>query len=1142
MEGRLLQDFATARLKELLRERAVSTSGAKNELTARLLDHGGEPVGVIDGGEASAQDDIIQVPCITTRATEMELMRLRLELLEKEKQMAIREAELARRELEDDTARILIVSKLRGKALDWFHSRPEYMELSIEILLRKMESMFHQRMNRLAARRQFEARAWHRGETFADYLHQKVILANRISIDQEELIDCVIDGIPDPVLQDQVRLQRFKTNADLLVACGRITLRARAVHATPKGEGSTTGYRTEGPSNNATGRCTNCGDRGHPTAECPARNKGRKCFHCNEYGHVSRDCPTKKISARDVLAVAVSAESKYRKDIRVNGCAAVAVLDTESDVSLIRENVYRDIRAPPLMVEKMLLYRIGSEEYRTLGKFDAEILIDGEIREATLHVVKDVVLNYGVLRGFDFIDAAEWTVRDGKMTLTKQANAQESTPEIMYISHEHDHDRDAINLSHIENVKLREDVETAVREYEPDRSRDVGVTMKIILKDDDPVYQRPRRLSPSEREEVNRQINEWVHDGIAQPSFSEYASPIVLVKKRDGTARLFVNTAFKDLIEEKIVLTYIDDLVVNATDFEVGIQRLKRVLKRATECGLVIKWSKCEFLKTRVEYLGHVVEDGTVRPTEDKTKAIARFPTLTTIKQIQSCLGLSGYFRKFVAEYSAIARPLTRLLKANVPFKFGPEEQTAFQLFKEALLKRPVLRIYRPERETELHTDASMYGYGAIFLQRDSEDDALHPVYYASGMTSTAEQRYPSYELEVLAIIRALRKFRVYLLGIPFKLVTDCRAFALTMWKKDFCVRVARWALLLEEFQYTIEHRPGNSMRHVDALSRNPVSTCLAIESEDRITARIRRSQECDSDLQKIIDSVSKRGVDGYALKRGLLLREVNEDWRIVIPKGMQTQVARKAHKHGHFSTTKTEALLQRDYWFPAIRTKVEKVVQVMDRLRKQAVIFGNPRRIISDHGTAYTFQAFEKYSKDQGIEHVLITTGVPREQQFLNATPHRSTGMPPFTLLVGTRIHLKDDPEVRHLIETELRDMFQADRNEIGQQARESLQRIQQENRGQYNKRWRNARVYQEGDLVSVQRTQFGPGLKLAGKFLGPYEITRVLRNDRYVVAKVGEHEGPLRTSASADHIKPWIEGSNESEEENEEEVEERN
>jgi len=107
--------------------------------------------------------------------------------------------------------------------------------------------------------------------------------------------------------------------------------------------------------------------------------------------------------------------------------------------------------------------------------------------------------------------------------------------------------------------------------------------------------------------------------------------------------------------------------------------------------------------------------------------------------------------------------------------------------------------------------------------------------------------------LEVLAIVKALKRFRVYLLGITFKIVTDCRAFMLTMNKRDLCVRVARWALLLEEFNYSIEHRPGKSMAHVDALSRNPLPVCLVIDESDAgLTARFRRAQEEDDGVRRL--------------------------------------------------------------------------------------------------------------------------------------------------------------------------------------------------------------------------------------------------------------------------------------------------
>lgn len=242
--------------------------------------------------------------------------------------------------------------------------------------------------------------------------------------------------------------------------------------------------------------------------------------------------------------------------------------------------------------------------------------------------------------------------------------------------------------------------------------------------------------------------------------------------------------------------------------------------------------------------------------------------------------------------------------------------------------------------------------------------------------------------------------------------------------------------------------------------------------------------------------------------------------------------------------------------WLYATRSTT--AAEVIDHLQKQAIIFGNPRRIISDRGSAFVSKEFKDYCETESIKHVLITTGVPRSngqverinrtmiplltklsapkpdewhkyvdvaQQCLNTTPQRSIGMTPFRLLFGIHPRIRDDPDIRELLQNELTTSFDHDREELQDQARESIEKIQQQNKKNYDAKRKKAFVYREGDIVAIKRTQQGPGLKFAHKYFGPYEIIKVLRNDRYVVQKVGEHEGPRRTSTAADAIKPWIE-----------------
>lgn len=657
-----------------------------------------------------------------------------------------------------------------------------------------------------------------------------------------------------------------------------------------------------------------------------------------------------------------------------------------------------------------------------------------------------------------------------------------------------------------------------------------------------------------------------------------------------------------------------------------------------------MNWRKCCFLQTKVEFLGHVIEGGYVRPSERKTEAVRHFSEPTSVRQVQSFLGLSGYFRKFVPEYSIIARPLSNLLRADVKFRFGTEEKNAFTRLKTMLCERPVLSLYRVGAETELHTDASALGYGAILLQKNSEDGFFHPVYYASGKTTPAEAKYTSYELEVLAIIKALKKFRVYLLGIMFKIVTDCRAFTLTMNKKELCVRVARWALFLEEFQYSIEHRPGKLMTHVDALSRNPLPACLIIaETDEGLTPRLKKAQAEDDNVRRLRDLIARGQARDYVLRGDLLFKESNGNLQLVVPKRMQSQIIRRAHEQGHFSVGRTESLVKTNYWIPNLRQKVEKIVrnciscilaekkqgkqecflhpidkgnvpldtlhvdhlgplpstkksykhilvvvhafskftwlyatkststqEVLTRLKRQAITFCNPRRIISDRGTAFTSGEFKKYCREENIEHILITTGVPRgngqverinrvliplltklaapkpeewhkyvevAQQCLNTTTSRSIGTSPFHILYGTHPRLKDCPEVKEILEAEWIQSFQDTRDELRIDASKNIAKLQEENRRTFNKKRKKARDYREGDLVAIKRTQQGPGVKLADKYLGPYEIIKAMRNQRYLVQKVGEHEGPIQTTTSDDFIKPWIDRTSDDSSEDEEE-----
>jgi hypothetical protein len=218
---------------------------------------------------------------------------------------------------------------------------------------------------------------------------------------------------------------------------------------------------------------------------------------------------------------------------------------------------------------------------------------------------------------------------------------------------------------------------------------------------------------------------------------------------------------------------------------------------------MTFRLSKCQFFHNQLEYLGHELKMGGIQPGRAKTKAVSEYPRPTNVHEIRQFIGLTSYFRRLIKNFATKAKPLTKLTKANMPFIWGKEQEEAFRFLKQRLVERPVLALYNRDAHTELHTDASKHGIGGILLQRQ-QDQTQRPICYFSRQTRKMEEKYHSYELETLAVVDSMRRFRIYLLGIHFTVVTDCNAIRTTMTKRDLIPRVGRWWLLTQEYDFSV--------------------------------------------------------------------------------------------------------------------------------------------------------------------------------------------------------------------------------------------------------------------------------------------------------------------------------------------------
>lgn len=179
----------------------------------------------------------------------------------------------------------------------------------------------------------------------------------------------------------------------------------------------------------------------------------------------------------------------------------------------------------------------------------------------------------------------------------------------------------------------------------------------------------------------------------------------------------FVNAVLEEPIKAGHVLTYVDDFLIATDSIEEHFKILSQIFELLVNNKLELRIDKCKFLTTKIEYLGYVIKENTVKPLESRISAVKDYPIPQNQKDVQSFIGLASYFRKFIEDFAIIAAPLYKLLKKDNKFIFGETELKAFMTFKSKLVESPVLGIYNPNDDTKLHTDASTLGFGAVLLQ-----------------------------------------------------------------------------------------------------------------------------------------------------------------------------------------------------------------------------------------------------------------------------------------------------------------------------------------------------------------------------------------------------------------------------------------
>lgn len=840
------------------------------------------------------------------------------------------------------------------------------------------------------------------------------------------------------------------------------------------------------------------------------------------------------------------------------------------------------------------------------------------------------------------------------------------------------------------------------------------IELNIDLTCDKPICYRPYRLSLSEKVVVREKIDDLLSNGIIRESTSNYSSPIVLVRKKNGEYRLCVdfrklnNITVKDkyplpIIEEQIeklgnkhvftsldmtqsfyqipvakesihktgfvtpeghfeflrmpfglanspavfqrlmdnifdslrfdtVIPYIDDVLLPTKTEREGLSLLRVVLGIIKDAGLTLNLDKCAFLQSKIDYLGYEISEAGIRPGSAKINAVAKFKEPENVHELRMFLGLTSYFRKFVQGYATISYELYKLLKKDVAWGWGPLQKEAFNRLIHILTTRPVLAIFQVGADVEVHTDASSKGLGGILLQR--QDGELKPVAYFSRKTSKEESMYHSYELETLAVVESLRRFRIYIAGTHFKVVTDCSAVRYTFLKKDLLPRIARWWLSIQEYDMDVEHRPGKSHSHVDALSRCPVESpqtvdINAIDVFDWVICLQNQDEKLRIIRAKLEGGDSDPEINNnYRLVDDRLYRIIKQDeTRLVVPKYGRWNILRKYHDLiGHPGLQRCEKIIKESFWFPGMTRFIRKYVnscldclykrgqygrqegrlhpiekvaeplhtlhidhlgpfcksqsgnsylllvvdgftkfvwatpcrttktkEVIKALRDIFCLFGYPTRIISDSGTSFKSKNFKQFCLDNQIKHIVnavacprangqverynrtlldaVNTSVEDEREWdtklqditwgMNNLENASTGFSPYKLMFsasrsryqGLGINRYDNEEDASRCRTE---------------ASAKIDKSAEKMRKYFDARRKLPTKYKVNDLVlwkGAADRNINVRRKLKEKYSGPYKVTRVAGNDRYIITSLKGVKGYKKFKAlvSSDSLKPF-------------------
>ncbi|GJU79443.1 putative reverse transcriptase domain-containing protein [Tanacetum coccineum] len=350
-----------------------------------------------------------------------------------------------------------------------------------------------------------------------------------------------------------------------------------------------------------------------------------------------------------------------------------------------------------------------------------------------------------------------------------------------------------------------------------------------------PVARAPYRLAPSEMKELSEQLKELSDKGFIRPSSSPWGAPVLFVKKKDGSFRMCID--YRELnkltVKNRYPLPRIDDLfdqlqgssIYSKIDLRSSYHQLRVREEDILKTAFRIRYGHYEFQVMpfgltnapaipKVQFLGHVIDSQGIHVDPAKIESIKDWASPKSPTEIRQFLGLAGYYQRFIEGFLKIAKPMTKLTQKKVKFDWGDKEEAAFQLLKQKLCSAPILALPDGSEDFIAYCDASIKGLGAVLMQREKV------IAYASRQLKIHEKNYTTHDLELGAVVFALKIWRHYLYGTKCTVFTDHKSLQHILNQKELNMRQRRWLELLSDYDCDIRYHPGKANVVADALSR----------------------------------------------------------------------------------------------------------------------------------------------------------------------------------------------------------------------------------------------------------------------------------------------------------------------------------